>query len=152
MGEGRYVERCGWLDECFVLVELFLYSRRYCFIDKIQDSKSLVDQWFRSKKLFLMKKEVECGIVEPSKSGEIAISRISKVVSSVHVVSKSDGGWSVKQGGGQRVDAHFSKKSDAVKYGKELSQARHTGMYVHSKNGTVQEVNGLRDKAVSGRS
>jgi|GEM_PF-2411173 len=98
-----------------------------------------------------MKKELDRGIIEPSKSGEIAISRISKVVSSVHVVSGSDGGWSVKQGGAQRVDAHFTKKTDAVNYGKELSRTRHTGMYVHLKNGIVQEVNGFRDKTVSGR-
>ena len=123
----------------------------YGFIDKLKGLEDLVKQWFRSKILFLMKKEVERGIVEPSKSGDISISRISKVVSSVHVVSRSEGGWSVKQGGAQRVDAHFSRKTDAVKYGKELSQARHTGMYVHSKNGKVQEVNGFRDKTVSGR-
>ncbi len=80
-------------------------------------------------------------IVAPSGSGKITPNRIQKVVRAVHVVPVKNGGWTVKQGGKWKVAAHFSKQSDAVNYGRELSHKKQTGMFVHMKDGKIREVN-----------
>ena len=81
-------------------------------------------------------------IVEPSRAGKITTSRIEKVVQAVHVIPAKQGGWTVKQGGREKVEAHFPRKSAAVSYGRELSRNKHTVMFVHTKDGKVQEING----------
>ena len=81
-------------------------------------------------------------LVEPSESGEIPLSRIKEVVRGVHVVPEKKGGWTVMQGGKQKVEVHFPKKKDAVCYGEGIRQERGTSMFIHMKNGKVREVNG----------
>lgn len=93
--------------------------------------------------LLPMKQDTKRSIVEPSKSGRITLSQINKAVVFVHVVSGKEGGWTVKQWGNVKVEKHFSKKRDALKFGKELSRSRHTGLYVHLKNGKVEEMDGI---------
>lgn len=35
----------------------------------------------------------------------------------------------------------FNSKKDAVKYGKELSRKEETELYLHKKNGLIQDIN-----------
>jgi hypothetical protein len=79
-------------------------------------------------------------IIEPTASVRIPPDRMRAVIRSVHVVPE-DVGWVVKKGGRSRMEVHFAKKSDAVRYGQELSREARTGLYVHFKNGNVQEMN-----------
>ena len=79
-------------------------------------------------------------LIEPSESGEIAPDQIRKVVRSVHVVPDAQGGWRVQRSGSVRASQRFSNKSDAINYGKEVSRRMQTGLYVHRRNGEVQEM------------
>lgn len=57
-----------------------------------------------------------------------------------HVVpSKKDGGWAVKKAGSVRASKKFHTKSEAVKYGRELSRAEHSELYIHRKDGSIQD-------------
>lgn len=56
-----------------------------------------------------------------------------------HVVPDPRGGWNVKKGGAKRASKHFRYKSEAVKYGRRLSQKHSAQFYIHRKDGTVQE-------------
>lgn len=57
-----------------------------------------------------------------------------------HVVPDPTGGWNVKRGGARRASKHFETKRQAVKYGRRLSRKQGTYLYIHRKDGTVQEV------------
>lgn len=59
-----------------------------------------------------------------------------------HVVpSKEKGGWAVKKSGSTRVSRSFDRKSDAVLYGRQLSRKEKTELYIHKKDGTIQDRN-----------
>ncbi|WP_228235695.1 DUF2188 domain-containing protein [Allomuricauda sp. M10] len=59
-----------------------------------------------------------------------------------HVVPSSEkGGWAVKKSGSTRVSKSFDRKSDAVKYGRELSKKEKTELYIHKKDGRIQDRN-----------
>ena len=79
-------------------------------------------------------------LIEPSETGEITPERMRKVVRSIHVVPDVQGGWSVQGSGTHRAMTHFSNKKDAVSYGREASRRMQRGLYVHDRNGEVQEV------------
>jgi hypothetical protein len=80
-------------------------------------------------------------ILSPSSTGKIAPSRIRTVVRSVHVVPEKEGGWMVQQGGMEKVQAHFQTKQEAVEYGRHVSREKGAAeMFIHTKNGKVQEV------------
>lgn len=57
-----------------------------------------------------------------------------------HVVPSSSG-WSVKKSGAAKASKTFDTKVKAVKYGRELSKNEKTELYVHKKNGMIQEKN-----------
>ncbi len=55
-----------------------------------------------------------------------------------HVVPKSERGWDVKKSGAKKATKHFDKKSDAEKFGREVSQNQGSELIVHGKNGKIQ--------------
>ena len=65
-----------------------------------------------------------------------------------HVVpSKKDGGWIVIKSGSERAVGRFSRKEDAVRYGRKLSRREKTELYIHKKDGSVQNRNSYNNKA-----
>jgi len=59
-----------------------------------------------------------------------------------HVIPSSEqGGWTVKKSGSSRVSRSFDRKEEAVKYGRELSRREQTELYIHKKDGRIQERN-----------
>jgi len=59
-----------------------------------------------------------------------------------HVIpSKKNGGWAVKQSGSTRVRKKFATKVSAVAYGREVSKKEKTELFIHKKDGTIQNRN-----------
>ena len=59
-----------------------------------------------------------------------------------HVVpAKKSGGWAVKKAGSSRASKTFTKKTDAVKYGRALSKRERAELYIHGLNGSIQNRN-----------
>ena len=61
---------------------------------------------------------------------------------SYHVVPAPNGGWSVKQGGVVRASKHFDNKADAEKWAKEAVRSQGAEVYVHRRDGTVEQKSG----------
>ena len=57
------------------------------------------------------------------------------------VPSREKGGWAVRKSSSTRVSKSFNRKEDAVKYGRELSRKEQTELYIHKKNGSIQDRN-----------
>lgn len=58
-----------------------------------------------------------------------------------HVVSSKSGGWSVKKSGSARASKVFGTKEQAKNYGIEISRKERTVLYIHMKDGTIQNRN-----------
>ena len=59
-----------------------------------------------------------------------------------HVIpSKEKGGWAVKKSGSTKSSRSFDKKSEAVEYGRKLSRREKTELYIHKRDGTIQDRN-----------
>jgi Uncharacterized protein conserved in bacteria (DUF2188) len=58
---------------------------------------------------------------------------------SQHVVSRSDGRWSVRTGGSARVSRTFPRKADAIDYGRGVARDKHAELYIHTRDGRIQE-------------
>lgn len=56
---------------------------------------------------------------------------------STHVVPSSNGGWDIKQSGGQRSSGHFGTKQDAVNRAREISRNQGTELVVHNMDGKI---------------
>ena len=54
-----------------------------------------------------------------------------------HVVPNPNGGWDVKQAGGQRDSVHTDTKQEAVDRGREISRNQHTELVIHNKDGKI---------------
>lgn len=57
-----------------------------------------------------------------------------------HVVPSSSG-WSVKKSGSVKASKNFDTKDKAINYGRELSKNERTELYIHKKNGMIQNKN-----------
>ena len=57
-----------------------------------------------------------------------------------HVVPSSVG-WSVKKSGAVRASKIFDTKFKAIEYGREISKSEKTELYIHKKNGMIQDRN-----------
>ena len=57
-----------------------------------------------------------------------------------HVVPATSG-WSVKKSGAARASRTFVTKDKAVEYARELSKHEKTELYIHKKNGLIQNKN-----------
>ena len=55
-----------------------------------------------------------------------------------HVVPSSSG-WSVKKSGSSKASRIFSDKERAVDYARKLSKSEKTELYIHKRNGTIQD-------------
>lgn len=58
--------------------------------------------------------------------------------SSQHVVPHPDGGWSVKKGGATHVTRRFETQKEAISYGRKISKAQGSELYVHGRDGMVR--------------
>lgn len=59
-----------------------------------------------------------------------------------HVIpSAQKGGWAVKKSGSSRLSKSFKTKSQAIEYGRQLSKKEHTELFIHRKDGTIQNRN-----------
>jgi hypothetical protein len=59
-----------------------------------------------------------------------------------HIVPSSQKeGWAVKKSGSTRVSRSFDTKEKAIKYGRELSKKEHVELFIHRKDGTIQNRN-----------
>ncbi len=58
-----------------------------------------------------------------------------------HVISSKSGGWAVKKSSSSRASKVFSTKEEAKTYGIEISKRERTELYIHSKDGTIQDRN-----------
>lgn len=58
-----------------------------------------------------------------------------------HVIPSKGGEWAVKKSGTLRASQTFERKEDAIKFGKELSKKESTELFIHKKDGTIQERN-----------
>ncbi|MEM9686278.1 MAG: DUF2188 domain-containing protein [Bacteroidota bacterium] len=57
-----------------------------------------------------------------------------------HVVpSKKRGGWVVRKSGSTKASKSFDRKEDAVKFGRDLSRKEKTELYIHKKDGRIQD-------------
>lgn len=56
-----------------------------------------------------------------------------------HVVPNPDGGWDIKQSGGQRSSGHFDTKRDAVSRAREISGNQGNELVIHNKNGKISQ-------------
>lgn len=56
---------------------------------------------------------------------------------STHVVHNPNGGWDIKQSGGQRSSGHFGTKQQAVTRAREISQNQGTELVVHNMDGKI---------------
>lgn len=59
-----------------------------------------------------------------------------------HVVPSSKrGGWAVKKSGSAKSSKSFDTKAKAIEYGKTLSKKEKTELFIHKKDGTIQNRN-----------
>lgn len=66
-----------------------------------------------------------------------------------HVVPSNErGGWTVKKSGSTRASKSFERKEDAVRYGRQLSKREKTELYIHKRDGTIQERNSYCKDAI----
>ena len=56
-----------------------------------------------------------------------------------HVVPNPDGGWDVKKAGAERASKHSDTKQEAVEKGRQISQNQGTELYIHGKDGKIQQ-------------
>lgn len=55
------------------------------------------------------------------------------------VVPNPDGGWDVKKSNAERVSKHCDTKQEAVNEGRKISQNQNTELYIHGKDGKIQQ-------------
>jgi len=58
-----------------------------------------------------------------------------------HVIPSRDQGWAVKKSGAIRATRRFDSKEEAVKFGRAISRNEETELYIHKKDGSIQNRN-----------
>lgn len=56
-----------------------------------------------------------------------------------HVVPNPDGGWDVKKGGQKKPLSHHGTKSEAIQSGRQTSIAQESELYIHGRDGKIQQ-------------
>jgi len=56
-----------------------------------------------------------------------------------HVVPNTKGGWDVKKNGAERVSVHIPTKQESVDKGRKISQNQGSELYIHGKDGKIQQ-------------
>jgi len=60
---------------------------------------------------------------------------------SQHIVKNPSGGWAVKKGGSSKATKIYETKNEAVKHGQKIAQNQKAELYIHGKDGKIQEKN-----------
>jgi len=56
-----------------------------------------------------------------------------------HVVPDPNGGWNIKKGGSKRISGHFDTQKEAIDKAREISRNQNTELYIHRRDGRIQE-------------
>ena len=56
-----------------------------------------------------------------------------------HVVPNPNGGWDVKKENAERASNHFDTKQPAIDKARNISQNQGSELYIHGKNGQIQQ-------------
>ena len=56
-----------------------------------------------------------------------------------HVVHNPEGSWDIKKAGSSRSSAHTENKQDAVDKARQISQNQGTELFIHGKDGKIQQ-------------
>ena len=55
------------------------------------------------------------------------------------VIHTKSSGWVVRKSGASRASKTFANKTAAIHYGEVLSQTEKTNLYIHDKDGRIEE-------------
>lgn len=58
---------------------------------------------------------------------------------SQHVVPSIEGNWAVRKSGSKKATKTFEKQSEAIDYAKKISRKQGAALYIHKRNGLIQE-------------
>lgn len=58
-----------------------------------------------------------------------------------HVVPSKSRGWAVRKSGAIRATRSFETKKEAIEYARSISRKEKTELYIHKKDGTIQNRN-----------
>lgn len=58
-----------------------------------------------------------------------------------HIVKNPSGGWAVKKGGSSKATKIYNTKDEAVEHGKQIAKNQKTELYIHGKDGKIQDKN-----------
>ncbi|PJD93228.1 MAG: hypothetical protein CK424_03310 [Legionella sp.] len=58
-----------------------------------------------------------------------------------HIVKNPAGGWAVKKGGASKATKIYNTKDEAVEHGKQIAKNQKTELYIHGKDGKIQDKN-----------
>lgn len=58
---------------------------------------------------------------------------------SYHVTPHPEGGWQVKSEGSNRASSKHETKNKAVAAGRKLARKKSSQMFIHGRNGKIQE-------------
>jgi len=56
-----------------------------------------------------------------------------------HVVHNQNGGWDIKRSSAERASGHFDNKQDAIDAARIISQNQNTELFIHGKDGKIQQ-------------
>ena len=56
-----------------------------------------------------------------------------------HVVTNPNGGWDVKKAGADRASKHCDTKQEAIEKAREISQNQGSELYIHGRDGKIQQ-------------
>lgn len=56
-----------------------------------------------------------------------------------HVAPHLDGGWKVRRGSSLRATKRFETREEAITYGRKVSRRQGADLYIHGRDGMVQE-------------
>jgi hypothetical protein len=56
-----------------------------------------------------------------------------------HHVVPHEGGWAVQRSGSERASAVFDRKQDAIDAGRQISRNQNTELFIHGKDGRIQQ-------------
>jgi len=62
-----------------------------------------------------------------------------KVKPSNQVIHTKSSGWVVRKAGAEKASKTFTSKTAAIHYGEVLSKTEKTNLYIHAKDGKIEE-------------
>jgi len=74
------------------------------------------------------------------KKGTVAVQKYVQATKGKHVVP-SDSGWKVKNSGSQRASKICVTKQEAIEYAKKIAKNQKAELFIHGRDGCIQERN-----------